>query len=151
MIQMASDRGRLSGAATDLLQTFAPRLGVAFQPLVQLYVAQLVKLLGRPNKVYLKRAERCMSTIISNCPLPAIIPHLRIGLDDRSETCKRLSATSIELAIREWDVDRWHDKDLEVLERCIRKMATDKDAQVRKTGKGVWASFQEIWPERVDE
>jgi hypothetical protein len=30
-------------------------------------------------------------------------------------------------------------------------MATDKDAEVRQTGKRVWAMFTEYWPERVDE
>lgn len=148
---MLSDRGRLSGAATDLLQSFAPRLGTAFQPLVQLYLPPLIRLLARPNKVYLKRAKSCLSKIITNCPLPNILPHLRNGLDDKSDECKRSAATAIEQAIDEWDRARWHERDLELLEVCLRKMAADKDAKVRQTGKKVWAQFQDVWPERVEE
>jgi hypothetical protein len=111
----------------------------------------LVRLLARPNKVYLKRAEKCLSTIISNCPLPSIILHLRNGLDDKSDACKRAAATAIVFALERWDAARWHERDLELLELCVRKMASDKDAQVRKTGKEVWGIFQETWPQRVEE
>jgi len=38
-----------------------------------------------------------------------------------------------------------------VLEEALRKMATDKDPEVRQISKRVWARFSEGWPERVDE
>lgn len=148
---MLSDRGRLSGVSTDLLQTFAPRLASHFYPLIHLYLPPLIRLLARPNKVYLKRAEKCLQTIIVHCPLPNILIHLRNGLDDKSDACKRASAIGVERAVLEWDHSIWNEKGLEVLELCIRKMATDRDADVRKTGKRVWAHFMEVWPERVDE
>jgi hypothetical protein len=150
--QMLSDRGRLSGASTDLVQTFAPRLSTHFQPLVHLYIPVLVRLLARPNKVYLKRAERCLGTIVAHCPLPLILIYLRTGLDDRSDVCRRSCAAAIEQAVNEWDASRFHhEKDLENLETCVRKMGRDRDAEVRKTAKRVWATFSETWPERVDE
>ncbi|KAL1408778.1 hypothetical protein Q8F55_005591 [Vanrija albida] len=148
---MLSDRGRLSGVATDLLQTFAPRLAGHFAPLVHLYLPPLIRLLARPNKVYLKRAEKCLLTIISHCPLPTIVIHLRGGLDDKSDSCRRASSTAIERSVELWDHARWHNKDLEVLELCVRKMATDRDAEVRKTAKRVWARFADDFPERVEE
>lgn len=150
-IQMMSDRGRLSGVSTDLLQTMAPRLASHFAPLVLVYLPPLVRLLARPNKVYFKRAERCLATIIQHCHLPIILTHLRIGLDDRSDQCKRASGIGIETTLVHWDGPRWHEKDLDVLEDCVRKMATDRDSEVRKTGKRVWAQFCELWPERVEE
>lgn len=147
---MLSDRGRLSGVAIELLQTMAPRLGMHFQPLVLLYLPPLVRLLARPNKIYIKRAEKCLLTIISHCPIPSILVHLRSGLDDRADSCKRSCATSIEATIHEWERSRWHERDLELLELCVRKMATDRDAEVRKTAKRVWGLFVETWPERVE-
>lgn len=148
---MLSDRGRLSGVSTDLLQTFAPRLAAQFHSLIHLYLPPLVRLLARPNKVYLKRAEKCLQTIITHCHLPSILIYLRNGLDDKSDACKRASAVGVERAVLEWDRDIWNEKGLDVLELCIRKMATDRDADVRKTGKRVWALFMDIWPERIDE
>lgn len=115
------------------------------------YVPTLVRILGRPNKVYIRRAEKCLQVIIHNCHVPSILIHLRNGLDERSEHCKRASASALGECVENWEVSRWSGKDLELLELCVRKMATDKDAQVRKTGKAVWANFAEIWPERVDE
>lgn len=148
---MVSDRGRLSSAAVELLQTFAPRLGDKFHPLVNVYVPPLIRLLARPNKVFIKRASKCLETIISHCQLPILIVHLRNALDDRSDQCKRSSAAAIQQAVDQWEVNVWHDKDMATLEFCVQKMAKDKDAEVRKTGKTLWAVFQEIWPERVAE
>ncbi|WVQ81703.1 hypothetical protein IAT38_003828 [Cryptococcus sp. DSM 104549] len=148
---MLSDRGRLSGATTELLQTFAPRLGQAFKPLVHLYLEPLIELLGRPNKVFLKRSEKCLATIISHCHLPAIIPELRRGLDDNSAQCRKGCAVGLERAIKEWPAEVWAEKWLVVLEGGMKKMATDKDPDVRKVGKRVWALFNEFWPERVEE
>jgi hypothetical protein len=146
-----SDRGRLSGAATDLLQCFAPRLGQQFAPFVSVFLEPLVRLLGRPNKVFLKRAEKCLTTIVSHCQLPTIIGELRKGLNDDAATCRRGCALAIERAMHEWENEVWNERWMAAVEDGMRKMATDKDPEVRSTGRKVWAYYQEIWPERVDE
>ncbi|BEI79912.1 hypothetical protein CcaverHIS002_0104410 [Cutaneotrichosporon cavernicola] len=148
---MMSDRGRLSGVSTDLLQAMAPRLASHFGPLVPLYLPPLVRLLARPNKVFFKRAEKCLATIILHCPLPTILIYLSHGLDDRSDQCKRASAIGIESAMIQWDCHRWSEKDLDLLELCVRKMATDRDGEVRKTARRVWGLFSELWSERVED
>ncbi|BEJ10984.1 hypothetical protein CspHIS471_0104060 [Cutaneotrichosporon sp. HIS471] len=148
---MMSDRGRLSGVSTDLLQAMAPRLASHFGPLVLLYLPPLIRLLARPNKVFFKRAEKCLSAIILHCPLPTILIHLSHGLDDRSDQCKRASAIGIESAMTQWDSHRWSEKDLDLLELCVRKMATDRDGEVRKTARRVWGLFSELWSERVED
>lgn len=129
----------------------APRLAQHFAPLVHLYLPPLIRLLARPNKVFIKRAEKCLATIIQHCHLPTILIHLRSGLDDRSDLCRRASSVGIESTMMHWEHHRWAEKDLEVLELCIRKMATDRDGDVRKIARRVWALFGELWPERVDE
>ena len=148
--QMLSDRGRLSGATTDLLQTFAPRLSTAFAPLVSLYLEPLVRLLGRPNKVFLKRAEKCLMTIISRCHIVSIAVELRKGLNDEAAICRRGCAAGLERTLDEWEKELWDPK-ISVLEDAMRKMATDKDPEVRRTGKAIWLKYTEIWSERVDE
>ncbi|ODO06520.1 hypothetical protein I350_03874 [Cryptococcus amylolentus CBS 6273] len=148
---MLSDRGRLSGVATDLLQTFAPRLSTHFKPLTHLYLEPIMTLLGRPNKVYLRRTEKCLATIISNCHLPVIVQELRKGLDDNAAACRKGCAVAINRALQEWPYELWNDKWLKVLEGCIKKMGADKDPQVRETGREVLGLFAEAWPERVNE
>ncbi|WWC63115.1 uncharacterized protein I303_105715 [Kwoniella dejecticola CBS 10117] len=148
---MLSDRGRLSGVTTDLLQTFAPRLSHHFKPLVNLYVEPVLTLLGRPNKVFLKRAEKCLLTIITHCQLIGILPELRRGLNDNAITCRRGSSIGIERAMKEWPAEIWTEKYLVLLEESVRKMAVDKDPEVRQTSRRVWSMFMEFWPERVED
>ncbi|WVW85778.1 hypothetical protein I302_107816 [Kwoniella bestiolae CBS 10118] len=148
---MLSDRGRLSGVSTDLLQTFAPRLSTNLKPLVNLYLEPLIQLLGRPNKVFLKRAEKCLLTIITHCQIITILPELRRGLNDNATTCRRGSATGVEKAVKEWSVEIWTEKYLGLLEESVKKMAIDKDPEVRQTGRRVWAMFMDVWPERIDD
>lgn len=150
---MVSDRGRLSTSAIELLQAFAPRLGTSFAPLVQVYFDPLLKLCARPNKVFLKRSEKCLMTIIDNCHVATIIVELRRGLNDDAATCRKLCSKAIERALGEADWARgvWTERSLVCLEEGLRKMATDKDPEVRSTGKRVWARFTEEFPERVDE
>ncbi|ORY35360.1 clasp N terminal-domain-containing protein [Naematelia encephala] len=148
---MLSDRGRLSGVTTELLQTLAPRLGQAFAPLVALYFDPLIRLLGRPNKVYLKRAEKCLQTIISHCQLPSILVELRRGLNDEAATCRRGCAIGFERTTREWEREVFGVKGVERLEDALRKMATDKDPEVRQISKRIWVRYNEVWPERVED
>ncbi|WRT68225.1 uncharacterized protein IL334_005201 [Kwoniella shivajii] len=147
---MLSDRGRLSGVSTDLLQTFAPRLSTNFKPLVNLYLEPLIDLLGRPNKVFLKRAEKCLLTIITHCQINTILPELRRGLNDNAATCRRGSGIAVERTVKEWPGELWTERYLAILEESVKKMAIDKDPEVRQTGKRVWALFNDMWPERVD-
>ncbi|KAK8854943.1 hypothetical protein IAR55_003682 [Kwoniella newhampshirensis] len=148
---MLSDRGRLSGVSTDLLQTFAPRLSSNFKPLVNLFLEPLIDLLGRPNKVFLKRAEKCFITIITHCHLFGILPEMKRGLSDNAASCRRGCAIGIERAMKEWGKEIFGKKGAKMLEDCVKKMATDKDPEVRQTGRRVWAKFQEIWAERIDD
>jgi hypothetical protein len=53
--------------------------------------------------------------------------------------------------MNQWEIEVFTEKSLIALEEALRRMATDKDAEVRQTGKRVWTKFAELWPERVDE
>lgn len=57
----------------------------------------------------------------------------------------------VERALKEWPVELWTEKWLVILEESLKKMATNKDPDVRKAGKNVWALFMDAWPERVNE
>lgn len=147
---MLSDRGRLSGVATETIQTLAPRLGQSFAPLVSVYLPAIVTLLGRPNKVFLKRAEKCLTTIVSHCLLPAILFELKKGLSDPSNTCRQGCSAGLLRALNEWPPETFGQKGVACIEEALRKVGTDKDKDVRATGKLIYAKFCDIWPERVD-
>ena len=151
VVKMLSDRGRLSGTAIDLVQTFAKRLGENFLPLIPVYLDPLIKLSGRPNKVILKRTEQCLATIISSCHLPQILFELKRGLADEATTCRRGSAIAFERALTEWSGKSvWTEKTLKCLEEALKKMAKDKDVEVRATSKRIWARFQLTFPKRIE-
>lgn len=148
---MLSDRGRLSGVATDFLTSMAPRLGSNFSSLIPLYIPPTIRLLARPNKVYLRRAEKCLLTIVAYCPLPSLITLIRVGTQDKNEACRRSCGGALERILREWDRELIGNKGLIELEAAMKRMATEKDAEVRKIGKRMWEDYTAKWPERIEE
>lgn len=148
---MLTERGRLSGVAVDFVSTMAPRLAHAFQPLVPLYVPALVRLSARPNKVYLRRAEKTLTTLITHCQCSNIIPCLLAGIEDKSDATRRTSSMGVEKVIDEWSRESIGVKGIVELEMAIRKMATDRDPDTRKAAKRAWEAFESKYPERVDE
>lgn len=149
--QMLSDRGRLSGVATDFLASMAPRLGPQFAPLIPLYIPPTIRLLARPNKVYLRRAEKCLVTIVTHCPVPSLITLIKPGIEDKNEACRRSCGAALEKIVKEWDKDLVGAKGVVELEVAMRRMATEKDAEVRKIGKRMWEAYAARWPERIEQ
>ncbi|GHJ89308.1 hypothetical protein NliqN6_5710 [Naganishia liquefaciens] len=148
---MLSDRGRLSGVATDFLTSMAPRLAHQFQPLTPLYIPPLIRLLARPNKVYLRRAEKCVMTIITHCPAPSLISLIKPGIEDKNEACRRSCGAALEKMTREWPREVIGARGVVELEAAMKRMATEKDAEVRKIGKRMWGVFEAKWPERIEQ
>ena len=60
---LLSDRTRLSGTASDVLNSMAPRLGERFAPFVNVFIPPLLQLCARTNKVSLRRAEKSLHLI----------------------------------------------------------------------------------------
>ncbi len=51
----------------------------------------------------------------------------------------------------DWEKQIIGPKGVVELEMAMRKMATEKDQEVRKMGKRMWEMYVQKWPERVDE
>jgi len=146
---MLSDRGKLSGVATDFLTSMAPRLASAFITLIPLYVPPLIKLLARPNKVYLRRAEKSLMTIAQYCPSPAFIAMIRTGVEDKSDTCRRSCGAVMAFILENWEVSWMGNKGMADIEDAMKKMATERDAEVRKIAKGMWETYNMHYADRV--
>ncbi|KAG9018622.1 hypothetical protein FRB90_011108 [Tulasnella sp. 427] len=159
---MTSERGRLSGVAIDFVSSFAPRLGLRFEPLVSIIIPALVKLLMRPNKVFVNRAQTCLLLIIEHCHLPSIVPHLREAVKDKAQTL-RLAAAEATLHVLEYfdktllevkegisSIQMRHRGNVEDIESIIKDTARDANPTVRQASRKVFEKYTEIWPERVE-
>ncbi|KAG9050710.1 hypothetical protein FS837_003048 [Tulasnella sp. UAMH 9824] len=159
---MISERGRLSGVAVDFVSSFAPRLGSRFEPLVLFIIPALVKLLMRPNKVFVNRAQACLLLIIEHCHLPSIVPLLREAVKDKAQTL-RLAAIEATLHILEHfdksllevkegssSIQIRHRGNVEDIESIIKDTARDANPTVRQVSRKVFEKYTEIWPERVE-
>ena len=72
-------------------------------------------------------------------------------MSDEAATCRRGCAAGFERALVEWQRGVFGEKGVGIVEEALRKVGTDKDPEVRATGKRIWTRFSEVWPERVDE
>lgn len=80
-----------------------------------------------------------------------MIPLIKQGIEEKSEAQRRAVGVVLSRILIEWDRETIGRKGIAELEGAVRKMATEKDAEVRRTGKGMWKVYVEKWPERVDE
>lgn len=71
------------------------------------------------------------------------------GVQDKNEQCRRACAVAVQKVMDDWDKSVIGGKVAEI-EVAMRKMATDKDPEVRKAGKSVWERYKVVFPERVD-
>lgn len=146
---LLSERTKLSGTAADLLNSVAPRLAERFEALVHVFAPPLLLICARTNKVALVRAKKCLLLIAKHCKLPSLLPHLREGAKDKSQT---LRMVSVEVTLMLLEAIECREKigrrvaDLEVI---VRGTATDRDPEVRQWCKRVFEVYVDRWPERV--
>ncbi|KDQ21234.1 hypothetical protein BOTBODRAFT_196201 [Botryobasidium botryosum FD-172 SS1] len=151
---MLSERARLSGAATDLVTVFAPRLGTRFDPLMGIFVPTLLKLCARTNKLFITRAHTCLSRILETTRLTRVLPMLRDALGDKSQSL-RLAATELTAVFVEYWVkcegDRMKTRWVEDIEVIIKVSARDSNPDIRKTSRRLFESYKLMCPDRIPE
>ncbi|KIO32207.1 hypothetical protein M407DRAFT_215040 [Tulasnella calospora MUT 4182] len=158
---MISERGRLSGVAIDLVSSFAPRLGPRFEPLVSIIIPALVKVLIRPNKIFVNRAQACLLLIIEHCHLPSIVPHLREAVKDKSQALRLAAIEATLQVLEQFDKSllevregsaliKRHRGNVEDIESIVKDTARDANPTVRQVSRKVFEKYSEIWPERVE-
>ncbi|WFD30272.1 very-long-chain enoyl-CoA reductase [Malassezia sp. CBS 17886] len=100
---LLSERTKLSGTASDVINSIAPRLGERFAPLLPVFVPPLLQLCARTNKVAIKRAEKSLHLIF-------------------------VALGSLVVLVDACDPDRFQ-KRVPDLERTVRQLATDPSAE----------------------
>ncbi|KAG8885774.1 hypothetical protein FRB97_009479 [Tulasnella sp. 331] len=159
---MLTERTRLSASALELVSAIAPRLGSRFEALVAIFMPSLLRVLTRPNKVFVSRAQTCLNLIVEHCHLPSLVPHLREAAKDKSVTL-RLGVTEATLQlVNTWDrgtldvregtstLTTRHRGNVEDIETIIKETAVDANPGVRQFSRQVFDKYAEVWPERLD-
>ena len=138
---IVTERGALSGTALELVAS-CTRLGPQFEPLLPIYLPPILRLFGRPNKVYTTRAAATVASIVKNTRLAKCLQYLVV--EWRSEAGKSASfrehaAATVAL----------------MLGTDAGALAVDKDALERRIQdlewviKKCWLVYKREWPERV--
>ncbi|KAF7298183.1 TOG domain-containing protein [Mycena chlorophos] len=148
---MNSERGRLSGAAMDLVAILASSLGVAFDPLLHHLFPVLLTLSSRTSKVTLNRARACILSIINATQLPSILSYLLQSSADKSIS---LRLTVVESALACLNCfnppDLEKDAKAKEIEAIIRVASRDASGDVRKVARKMFEAYKVLLPSRID-
>lgn len=156
-MQLLTERTRLSGSALDLLSAAAGIAAGSFGPCIIIYLPVLIKLLGRPNKIYVTRTAGCLSELLHNTKQAGIIPFLAEGTSDKSTTVRKCCVELVLQVLaggpkKSLLIDRHLlDKRVSNIEDVIRRGATDKEVKIRDTSRQLWDIYKREWPDRVEE
>ncbi|TDL17283.1 hypothetical protein BD410DRAFT_883768 [Rickenella mellea] len=146
-----SERSRLSGTAVDLIAELATGLQHTFEPLLPLFLPQLLALATRSSKLSISRAKICILAVLENTQLPSILGHLHVAVTDKSVSL-RIVATESVLAC----MNCFNPPDLETqaraedIEAVIRTTARDANADVRRGSRKIFEAYKILLPGRVD-
>lgn len=147
--QLLSERTRLSGTASDVLNSMAPRLGDRFAPLVPIFVPPLLQICGRTNKVALRRAEKSLYLICRHCHLPQIVPYLLHAMQEKAATLRSCAAGSLAVLLEVCGADEL-ERRVAGIEHAMQALVTDANPQVRALGRQVYAQYAALWPARCE-
>ena len=145
--KLLSERTRLSGTASDLLNSMAPRLAECFSPFVSVFIPPLLQLCGRTNKVALRRAEKSLHLICRHCRLPNVVPYLIQSLMDKSGSTRASAAECLVVLLESCDPERLQRRVKDV-EHAIQLLATDANPQARALCRQIYGLYAGMWPAR---
>ncbi|KAF7967707.1 hypothetical protein HWV62_33333 [Athelia sp. TMB] len=149
---MCSERGRLSGAAMDMLRTLACGLGGDAEPLIPIFLPTLITLCTRTNKVSVTRARACILAFIENTQLPAILPYLVEAAKDKSVTLRIVAAESVLSCLNCFNPpDLEKESRATMIEGVIKLTAKDANADVRRVSRKLFEAYKALMPSRVEK
>ncbi|KAG9294847.1 hypothetical protein G9A89_008539 [Geosiphon pyriformis] len=138
---IATERTRLSGAACELVEELGRCLGSKFESLAEIFIPSVLKLCARSNKVFITRAQKCVTTIIRECKMPGLIPKFKESLQDQSKGMRTCAAEFILISLEVNDVGALADYRMD-LEWAIRHSAVDSIAAVRTISKKIFEVYK---------
>ncbi|CAJ0753706.1 11897_t:CDS:2 [Entrophospora sp. SA101] len=128
-----TERTKLSGTATELVEEISKSLGPNFDSLAKLFVPNILKLCNRTNKLFGTRAYKCSETIIKVSKLSSLIPKFREAMQSQSKLLKT-NVAKLTLTILEEDVTGLENHIVD-LEWIIHLGVIDSTLEVRTASK----------------
>ena len=146
---LLSERTKLSGTASDVLNSMAPRLGEQFASLLPVFMPPLLQLCSRTNKVALKRAEKSIHLICRHCQLVQTVPYLVHALHDKAPALRVVALGALVELVDASGAERLQ-KRVGDIEQVVRKYARDANSEVRAMCRTLYVQFSSHWPERME-
>lgn len=146
---LLSERTKLSGTASDVLNSMAPRLGEQFAPLLPVFMPPLLQLCSRTNKVALKRAEKSIHLICRHCQLVQTVPYLVHALHEKAPALRVVALGALVELIDASGTERLQ-KRVGDIEQVVRKYARDANNEVRALCRTLYVQYSTHWPERQE-
>lgn len=140
-----TERTRLSGTAVELLECIAARKGPEFIPHLSTYIPPLLKLCARTNKVFIVRAQKCISTIIKYTESGNIIPLLLERSRDKSASLRSIVAQSLIYALDHIQEAELRNR-LSGIEEAVRMGLSDPTMVVRQAYRHIFDKMADKYP-----
>ncbi|RKP08714.1 clasp N-terminal domain-containing protein, partial [Thamnocephalis sphaerospora] len=145
---IATERTQLSGTAVELVETLARVLRKDFTQVMDFLVPAVVRLCGRTNKVFVKRATRCLENSVHYTQLPEFISHFAEALRAQSKVMRKSAAECVCAVLRKLSVDELT-AHVAQLETMIRTGLVDADAEVRAESRKAYEMYTKLFESRV--
>ncbi|RGB36643.1 clasp N-terminal domain-containing protein [Rhizophagus diaphanus] len=145
-----TERTKLSGTATELIEEMAKALGLKFDALSEIFVPSIIKLCTRTKKTSLIRAQKCMNTIIRICHLPNLIPKFKEALQHQSKSLRNCAAEWMRMSLEANEVGdlNYYISDIEW---AIRQCASDSSSEVRNISKQIFEIYKSKFDLRLEK
>ncbi|KAI9279490.1 clasp N terminal-domain-containing protein [Umbelopsis sp. AD052] len=145
---LLTERSRLSGTTTDLLEQLAIHLKRSYEPLNDGFLPHIMKLFTRSNKLFVGRSIKCVSVIIQHAKIPRAIPQFckAISKPDPNKQMRMGAAQCLTSSI-EFNATSDLEHHLEIIENAIRVGAMDPAPEVREVVRKCFEMYKKQLPE----
>nr|CAG8539135.1 7347_t:CDS:2 [Entrophospora candida] len=147
---LLTDRSRLSGTAINLIEEIFKALGSKSKSLTEIFAPSILKLCNRANKLFVKRANDCLDTIIRNSKSPSLIPKFKEAMQSQNKQMRTSAAQLTSVLLETVDVNGLNHHYIEDLESMIHKGAADSEPAVKNASRKSFDFYKSKFDFRLD-
>lgn len=144
---LASERTRLVLTAMDTLQRTAVAMQGRFEPCQELFLAHVLKLCERMNRIVSERARTLLVALLVACPAPLRVVMARLAEGKGSANkVLRQSVVEASTAILEGAPREALSEHVEALARTVKDGLQDAAEPVRTSSRPLFVAFRRAFP-----
>ncbi|ORZ23438.1 clasp N-terminal domain-containing protein [Absidia repens] len=160
---LTSERTRLSGTASDLLQALSQAMKRKYEIIHELFMPTLIRLFSRSNKVHVRNTLTCFKTIVENSKVPRTTHRLCLILKNNNSDTKNTTSTGNISKSTRYHVTECLNAVIQVnatndllryvadIEAAIRNTAMDSAPEVRSSIRMCYKLYCEKIPDRASK